>query len=103
MAAARIPAVITYRKPGTQPPLYVAGTFSDPPWQPYEMDYTTREDGELEFTKEVYCEPGSTIQYKFRIGEGDWWVLKDDGPTVTDSGGNTNHVLEVKPQEQGQV
>jgi hypothetical protein len=100
MATTQIPAFITYHKPGTQPPLYVAGTFSDPPWQPYEMDYTTQGDGDYTFKKEVRGEPGSKIQYKFRIGDGDWWVLRDDGPTMTDSDGNTNHVLEVKPQEE---
>ncbi|KAK4149254.1 hypothetical protein C8A00DRAFT_38146 [Chaetomidium leptoderma] len=100
MASTEIPAVIsiTYRKPGTQPPLYVAGTFSDPPWQPYEMDHVALEDGEFEFKKEVHGKPGSKIEYKFRIGNGNWWVLNDHGPTVTDSSGNTNHVLEVKPQ-----
>lgn len=100
MASTRIPAVITYHKPGTQPPLFVAGTFSHPPWQPYEMEHSTREDGEFDFKKEVYGEPGSRIEYKFRIGDGDWWVLKDDGPVVTDSSGITNHVLEFKPQQE---
>ncbi|EAQ90919.1 hypothetical protein CHGG_02854 [Chaetomium globosum CBS 148.51] len=102
MTSTQIPVVITYHRPGTHPPLYIAGTFSNPPWQPYEMDHTVREDGEYDFKKEVHGEPGSKIQYKFRIGNGDWWVLKDDGPTVTDGSGNTNHVLEVKAdQEQG--
>jgi hypothetical protein len=100
MASRQIPVVITYHKPGTRPPLYVAGTFSDPPWQPYEMDHSAREDGEYDFKKEVYGEPGSKIEYKFRLGEGDWWVLKDDAPTVTDRSGNTNHVLEMKPQKE---
>lgn len=100
MASTQIPAVITYHKPGTQPPLYVAGTFSDPPWQPFEMDHTTRADGEYDFKKEVRAEPGSKIQYKFCIGDGDWWVLKEDGPTTMDSSGIKNHVLEVKPQNQ---
>jgi hypothetical protein len=100
MTSTQIPVAITYHRPGTHPPLYIAGTFSNPPWQPYEMDHTTREDGEYDFRKEVYGEPGSEIQYKFRIGNGDWWVLKDDGPTVTDSSGNTNHVLEVKSEQE---
>ncbi|KAK4106586.1 hypothetical protein N658DRAFT_503018 [Parathielavia hyrcaniae] len=99
MAPTQIPVVITYHKPGTRPPIYVAGTFSSPPWQPYEMERTRREDAEYDFTKEIRAEPGSKVQYKFRVGDGNWWVLKDDGPTVTDSAGNTNHVLEVKPQE----
>ncbi|KAK4123742.1 hypothetical protein N657DRAFT_680884 [Parathielavia appendiculata] len=97
MTSTQIPVVITYHKPGTQPPIYVAGTFSNPPWQPYEMERTRRDDGNYDFTKEIRAEPGSKIQYKFRVGNGDWWVLKDDAPTVTDSAGNTNHVLEVKP------
>ncbi|KAL2015589.1 hypothetical protein VTK56DRAFT_5201 [Thermocarpiscus australiensis] len=100
MTAAPIPALITYHKPGTRPPIYVAGTFSDPPWQPYEMDYTTREDGEHDFKKEVCGEAGSEIQYKFRIGEGDWWALSEDAPIVTDSEGNANHVLRLKPAKE---
>jgi hypothetical protein len=100
MATTHIPALITFHKPGTQPPVYVAGTFSQPPWQPHQMDCTAREDGEYDFKKEVYGEPGSQIQYKFRVGEGDWWVLQDGEPTVTDSAGNTNHVLEVKTEEE---
>jgi len=99
MASNLIPAVITYYKPGTQPPLFVAGTFSDPPWQPQEMDHTAREDGGYDFKKEVRAEPGSEIQYKFRVGDGEW-VLKEDGPTTVDPSGNTNHVLEVKPRDE---
>ncbi len=94
MASTRIPVVITYHKPGTQPPLFVAGTFSDPQWQPHEMEHTVREDGEYNFKKEVHAEPGTKIKYKFRLGDRDW-VLQDDGSTVTDSDGNTNNVLEV--------
>jgi hypothetical protein len=100
MTSTQIPVAITFHRPGTQPPLYIAGTFSNPPWQPHEMDHTVREDGEYDFKKEVYGEPGSTIHYKFRIGDGDWWVLNDDGPTVTDSSGITNNVLEVKSEQE---
>lgn len=88
---------IHYEKPGTQPPIYVAGTFSEPPWHPYEMDYTTDADGEHVFKKEIHVEPGSKIQYKFRVGAGNWWVLNEGAPTVTDGAGNTNHEMEVKP------
>lgn len=100
MASTQIPVVITFHRPGTQPPLYLAGTFSNPPWQPHEMDHAVREDGEYDFKKEVHGEPGSKIQYKFRIGDGDWWVLKDDGPTETDDSGNTNNILEVKSEQE---
>ncbi|KAK4190341.1 hypothetical protein QBC35DRAFT_378029 [Podospora australis] len=81
MTSDEISAEITYQKPGTQPPIFVAGTFSDPPWHPYEMDYVLREDGEHLFRKEVYGKPGSEVQYKFRIGEGDWWDLQQGAPT----------------------
>jgi hypothetical protein len=99
MASTQASAVITYHKPGTQPPLYVAGTFSNPPWQPHEMDRTAREDGEYDFKKEVRGAPGSKIQYKFRIGDGNWWVLQEDHPTTTDGSGNTNNVLELKAED----
>ncbi|KAK0623512.1 hypothetical protein B0T14DRAFT_494978 [Immersiella caudata] len=88
-------ASITYQKPGTEPPIYVAGTFSDPPWEAHEMGYTTSDDGEHTFTKQIVAEPGRKIQYKFRVGEGDWWVLHEGMPTVTDHSGNTNHEMEV--------
>ena len=95
MASTQVPIVITYYKPGTEPPVYIAGTFSEPLWHPYEMEHKSRGDGEYDFEKEIRGEPGSRIQYKFRIGTGNWWVLKEDGPTTTDGSGNTNHVLEV--------
>ncbi|KAH6624934.1 hypothetical protein B0J18DRAFT_429717 [Chaetomium sp. MPI-SDFR-AT-0129] len=95
MASTQVSVVINYYKPGTEPPVFIAGTFSDPPWTPHEMEHNPRSDGEYDFKKEVRGEPGSTVQYKFRIGTGDWWVLKEDEPTVTDDSGNTNHVLEV--------
>ena len=74
---------ITYAKPGTRPPIYVAGSFSNPAWQPQEMQYTTNEQGEHAFTKEVEIEEGKEYQYKFRIGEGDWWLLNADEPSGT--------------------
>lgn len=95
MESSEVCAIISYEKPGTQPPVYVAGTFSDPPWKPHEMAYTTNDDGEHVFTKEFAAEPGTRVQYKFRIGTGDWWVLHDDVPTVKDSNGNENHELVV--------
>jgi hypothetical protein len=45
------------------------------------MQYTTNEAGEHEFYKEVQAEEGNVYQYKFRVGEGDWWMLNEDSPT----------------------
>ncbi|KAK3996022.1 hypothetical protein QBC44DRAFT_5492 [Cladorrhinum sp. PSN332] len=96
MASETIPAVITYTKPGTVPPVFVAGTFSDPPWQPHEMDSFLQDDGEHIFRKPIQGKLGDKVQYKFRIGQGDWWVLREGDPIITDESGNVNHQLEYK-------
>ncbi|KAH9210779.1 hypothetical protein DL95DRAFT_196144 [Leptodontidium sp. 2 PMI_412] len=95
MAPKTVSVSVKYSKPGTQPPIYLAGSFSDPAWQPQEMQYTTDASNEHEFFKEVYVEQGKEYQYKFRIGPGDWWILNEDSPTGTDDAGNRNNVLTV--------
>lgn len=100
MADTKVPLTITYRSPQTQPPLFVAGTFSHPQWVPQEMEYTTGEDGEFTFSKAFYVEPKSKIQYKFRVGPGDWWVLDESAPTVTDDAGNSNNFIEAPSAEE---
>ncbi|TDZ39753.1 hypothetical protein CTRI78_v010465 [Colletotrichum trifolii] len=87
-----VSVTITYRQPGTQPPIFVAGSFSDPQWQPLEMDFAT-EEGEHTFYKNVEVPPSTQIQYKFRVGLGDWWVLNEGADTVTDDSGNRNNIL----------
>lgn len=81
MAIRKVPVTITHRVRDIQPPLFVAGTFSDPQWTPHEMDFKTGSDGEHIFTKDFEVEPGSKLQYKFRVGHGNWWQLNDDAPT----------------------
>ncbi|KXJ94498.1 hypothetical protein Micbo1qcDRAFT_193650 [Microdochium bolleyi] len=95
MATRQAMANFTYQKPGTQPPVYIAGTFSDPPWQPHEMEAAQNDDGEYLFTKSWPVEGGVDVQYKFRIGSGDWWVLNDDEDVVDDGHGNFNNTLSV--------
>jgi hypothetical protein len=73
--------MILYSKPGTQPPIYVAGSFCN--WEPQEMQHTKDEQGEYKFRQEFEVEEGQEYQYKFRIGEGDWWLLNDHEPTGT--------------------
>lgn len=76
----KITSTITYRKPGTSPPVFLAGSFSDPQWELQEMDYTTGEDGEHTFRSKVTVEPDQDHQFKFRIGHGDWWALAENYP-----------------------
>ena len=80
MAPKSVSVTVRYSKPGSQPPIFLAGSFSDPAWHPEEMQYTTSEAGEHDFYKEVQVEEGSAYQYKFRIGEGEW-MLNEDSPT----------------------
>ncbi|KAL8414198.1 hypothetical protein RB594_005427 [Gaeumannomyces avenae] len=102
MAASKVPVTITFRRPGTSPPVFVAGTFSEPQWQPQEMTSSSDGQGEYEFKAELLAAPGSSIQYKFRVGHGDWWLLDENADSVTDHEGNCNSVLtvpnEIRPE-----
>ncbi|KAI0883611.1 uncharacterized protein GGS22DRAFT_33693 [Annulohypoxylon maeteangense] len=95
MPRRKVPITLTYQKNGTGPPVYVAGSFSNPPWQPQEMDVSIDQHGIHIFTKNIMVDDGSEIQYKFRIGSGDWWVLDDNSDTAVDENGNTNNILRV--------
>ncbi|KAI0104949.1 hypothetical protein F4776DRAFT_483296 [Hypoxylon sp. NC0597] len=95
MPRQKIPITLKYQKKGTTPPIYVAGSFSDPPWQPQEMDVSLDQYGDYIFTKRVLVDHGSEIQYKFRIGPGNWWALDDCADTVMDDRGNMNNILRV--------
>ena len=79
-ALATAAQTITYRKPGTQPPVFLAGSFTDPQWVPREMEYTQDEDGEYKYTSQIRAVPGHEYQFKFRVGEGDSWVLDENSP-----------------------
>ncbi|CAD6444959.1 ac8ac712-7ee9-4ddd-ab06-e076f9af3e14 [Sclerotinia trifoliorum] len=94
MADTKTSVVIKYSKPGAAPPIYLAGSFPESVWQPQEMDYTNDSDHYV-FSKAVEVEEGKEYQYKFRIGNGDWWMSDEDAPTVTDEGGNQNNLLTV--------
>lgn len=72
-------ATVTYKKEGTRPPVFLAGDFSG--WECMEMDYEAEEgQEEYRFYKRIEAEEGKECQYKFRIGEGDWWVLDETSP-----------------------
>ncbi|KAI9723428.1 MAG: hypothetical protein M1812_001312 [Candelaria pacifica] len=100
---------INYTHPGTQPPIYVAGTFTTPPWEPHELHHTAIksegrgiQDREYEFHKEFEVEKGRW-QYKLRAGLGDWWMLDEQAVIVTDDVGNRNNLLVVGPETHNVV
>lgn len=70
---------LTYRKPGTIPPVFVAGSFSEPPWEAQELSQDA-EEGSGSFSRTFSITPG-TYQYKFRFGTGDWWVTDETQET----------------------
>lgn len=45
------------------------------------MNATQKDNGEYEFVKEVQVEEGKHYQYKFRVGDGDTWVVDENAPT----------------------
>lgn len=76
-----VATTITFDQLGVQPPVYVAGGFTN--WTPTEMKHEPVEkDGVVEhhFSFTVDLAPGE-YQYKFRLGPGDWWVLDESTPT----------------------
>ncbi|KAF4335106.1 hypothetical protein FBEOM_11030 [Fusarium beomiforme] len=94
--SSKTPCTIIYKKPGTSPPVFLAGSFTDPQWQLQEMEYTTDQNGNHTFQSEVMLEPDWDYQFKLRIGN-DNWVLAENYPTVcskaTDDSGNQNNVV----------
>lgn len=83
MAPKLVSVTVRYSKPGTQPPVFLAGSFSSPEWQAEEMEHSPTGEHDYVYHKEVYVEEGKEYQYKFRIGDGDWWVLNEDSPSGT--------------------
>lgn len=81
MSSSKIPFNVVYKKAGTAPPLFLAGSFSDPEWEPKEMEYTTDDDGEHTFRSDIIVEADKEYQFKLRVGQGDWWVLSEDHET----------------------
>ncbi|KAH0536997.1 hypothetical protein FGG08_006169 [Glutinoglossum americanum] len=106
---------LTYAHPGSVPPVYLAGSFTSPPWEPQELHYTKLrskdagpdEEGEevqleYSFYKEFDVKEGHW-QYKFRVGEGDLWVLDENTATVIDGDGNRVNSLFVQKSSTGQA
>ena len=78
-STATVTVSITYERPGTTPPIFIAGSFTNPVWQPIELDHQ-KVNEEYLFSKSFEIVPG-TYRYKFRVGCGDWWVCLDTRDT----------------------
>lgn len=74
-----IPVTIQVIK-DTKPPVYIAGTFSEPAWEPMPMEYDLR-DGVYHYHKTFTLAEGTEYLYKLRIGTEDQWELSETDPT----------------------
>lgn len=45
------------------------------------MQHTVVGENEYQYHKDLELEEGREYQYKFRVGEGDWWTL-DEGSRI---------------------
>lgn len=88
---------ISFSPKGAKPPIFIAGTFTNPPWQQLEMQSIELETpGEYRHEIRLNIPKGQDYQYKFRLGKGDWWDLNEEEPTVVDGAGNHNNLLPTK-------
>ena len=71
---------VTIERRGGKPPVYVAGSFTDPAWEPLMMDTMMAANGEQHFTKQVNVVEKADYHYKFLLADGTW-VLDDTAPT----------------------
>ncbi|KJZ78945.1 hypothetical protein HIM_01718 [Hirsutella minnesotensis 3608] len=101
MPGKEVPVTFTFRKPGTQPPLLVAGTFSDPPWQLREMQHQLDDAGEYFFTANVPLQADSQYLYRFKTPDQDEWILDEGTSIVTDEHGIKANLLAVSNKEAG--
>lgn len=66
---------ITFKSLGAYPPVSLVAAFTNPPWQPQELDYVTQHesngDAKYEFSK-TFEIPEGEWQYKFHLGSGAW-------------------------------
>ncbi|KAL7937660.1 P-loop containing nucleoside triphosphate hydrolase protein [Trichoderma chlorosporum] len=95
MSPTAVPYTVTYRCPGAEPPVFLAGNFTTLEWGLQEMGCSRSEGGEYVFESRVFVEPGREYHFKFKTGKDGPWVLDENRPTATDEAGNRNNVLKL--------
>ena len=74
---------IVYPYPEAEPPIFVAGDFTDPPWDPHELNYEKTSTGESRFSRSFNITDGEW-QYKFRLGSNsseEQWICDNNTET----------------------
>lgn len=80
MASTKVPYTITYRSPGAEPPIFLAGSFTSLEWGLQEMAFSREDGGDYIFESRVFVEPGKEYPYKFKAGNDGPWVLDESKP-----------------------
>ena len=75
-----VTTTVNYRKPGVRPPVFIAGSFTNPEWVPREMNWVLDGRGESLFTIKIEVDPDRDYQYKFKVGYGNDWDLDEQSP-----------------------
>lgn len=96
MPISTVPVTITYRNQiSTPPPVFLAGSWTDPPWLLHEMQSVPEGGSQSVYQALIHVQPGLEYQFKFKLGDGDLWVLDEDTEVGTDHAGNKNNLIRV--------
>ena len=83
------PVTITFTGDDLHPPIFIAGSFTEEPWKPVQMEIVPSKlaaHGHHVTLRSTYSKtfdiPEGHWQYKFRLGLGDWWVC-DETATIS--------------------
>lgn len=79
------PITISIRRLTDTPAIFLAGSFSDPTWEPLELSVkpveTVKDDGKTKTTEYIFSRdlvlPEGQYQYKFREGSDGQWFYDD--------------------------
>ncbi|OAA33789.1 hypothetical protein AAL_01254 [Moelleriella libera RCEF 2490] len=86
---------VSFRKRGIAPPVFIAGTFSDPAWELQETQCVTDEFGEHHFAAQLPVTAGRDYLYKFKAGRDGDWFLDQHAGTASDAAGAPCNLLKV--------
>lgn len=81
-ASTSSPITIHFARKGVLPPVYLAADFTEPPWEPIEMEFEADQSSDsahFNFSKTFPMIKPGEHQYKFRLGPGEeGWTVDDD-------------------------
>ncbi|POS85825.1 hypothetical protein EPUL_003365 [Erysiphe pulchra] len=93
---------IRYSSKDAKSPVYIAGTFTNPPWQLLKMKSLEPETSiESKFEIRLDLAKGQDYEYKFRVGRDEHWILNEEEPIVKDEAGNLNNLLPTERNKLG--